>query len=413
MATTFTNRPELIGQPGYTDISTVGRDPRSNMAEIAPGVKYSPSKGWSLEAMVRAFPDSFKIDPETAAAIDRDEIDKERKSQARPEAKGTDVQSDYAELAAKYGKPPEGWNIPDYSADGRKAFEQFVFKQVGGNPHTFDPNEEVNKSSSYLPTLFNQVFQGQVRYEDRHTMSKKQKDHWEKERNGFRAWVQRDAEATKNKMMQEYQWIMGDFDRRAKEFKAARDALDKKINRRIDAFNPKTRIRRQVTVDEFNQLQAEDPNWTRGTPMDKGAQDDGVSVIDLKRLYDVEEDAFNEDNLVDGRVPETKLRAINRMRESLDLPLVDEIVGEEPEWGGLRIWWNETMPGIIGGGGDVSPTEKTYQYKERTGGTKKTDTGAATKPTAVDPSGNPYPEGHTGTYQGRPVVVQNGQWVFQ
>ena len=35
-----------------------------------------------------------------------------------------------------------------------------VFKQIGGNPHQFDPNEEVNKASSFYPELFKRVFGG-------------------------------------------------------------------------------------------------------------------------------------------------------------------------------------------------------------------------------------------------------------
>lgn len=453
--TIYTNRPEFADESGYTYVGPMDETEwEPETLEIAPGVKYTPEKrkaveyssegadygekkkGWTFSTIVRAFPNAFNVDPEAADAIEKGEKTKLQMAEEDAATKGMTLkeylQTPYGQLAAKYGKPPEGWGIPDYSKEGRKRFEQIAFKRAGGDPSKFDPNEEVNKASTYLPKLFNDVFRGKVLYEDRYKMSKKQKDHWNQEVNKFRAAVFQDATAYHDKMQKEYDTMINEFDRRAKEYKASMDAIDKQQNRLIDVFNPKIGVKDKMTIDEFEQAHTEDPNWTRGVPVKE--EDDAVSVLDLQRLANYEMKMFDPDNLdSENRVPTTDLKHANRMRTSLGLPTLEEVAGEKPVWGPVKKFWEEKMPGILGGGEE--PPKQSYEYREKVPSGGRTEQGAqvmrgkiggkevetaVVKPRAINPeTGEQYEEGFRAIYTDPDtgiryrVIVKNGNWDYE
>jgi hypothetical protein len=127
--------------------------------------------------------------------------------------------------------PPEGYQKPDYSLEGRERFQNIIFKEIGGNPFGYDPMEVVNEhmDDQNLEQVFRKAFGGQILYADRDQMDAGQKKHWNQVVQQYRAHVYDQAENKKNMMIEQYNFMMNQFDNRAQSFAAAQEKVEKKI----------------------------------------------------------------------------------------------------------------------------------------------------------------------------------------
>lgn len=421
---------------------------------------YGPLEQRTLPEMVDEFPDAFNLDPEAAAAIERGEktpleIKEERatalgmslRDYLTEEQVATDRAAWNEEMRAqgidppqtekygfgeygkvddlhaqgfKYGdKPPENWQAPDYSPEGRTKFQEIAMKQAGGNPFTFNVNNELEKATNtQMPQLFDDVFRGQVRYSDRHKMSNKQKSHWQTQLNRWRSYVESDLITQKDAMAFQYNNMMNEFDAKAEAFKASEAALNKKLGKEVEIFHPDKDYTKKVTAGELPKYESE--GWIAGTKT--GAKSDTPTVGDYQKVFNAIKDAFHEDRLTpEGNIQEPMRKVIDEMSESLGLPTLREMAGvgadEEDLKGGwynaIRDWFQLTFPGMVIGAMSEPGAESEGADTEKSATSDKTAESAPTEPTALDESGAPYPDSTPGTFQGRPTVVQNGHWVFQ
>ena len=122
----------------------------------------------------------------------------------------------------KMPKKPKGikeFVTPDYSR--RDEFEKLVFKKIGENPFQIDVMAEVNKANEDLPDLFRHIFRGKVIWEDRGRLNKKQIDYWDDIVKQYRSDVYNQVTSDKAQKIEEHKWMMGQFDSKAAEYKAA------------------------------------------------------------------------------------------------------------------------------------------------------------------------------------------------
>lgn len=328
---------------------------------------YEPLEERTLPEVVAEYPDAFKIDPEAAAAIERGEKTPLQIKEERANALGMSLRDylteeqvakdreawnakmrsmgieppktekyGYGEYGRvddlhakgfKYGdKPPDDWQAPDYSPEGRARFSEIVMKQVGGDPFTMNLNTELEKATSAnRENLFNEVFRGQVLYGDRAKMSKKQRDHWQSELNRWRSHVSNDMKAKQKIMEFQYNTAMNEFDARAKRYDAAQKEIQKKMGRIVEMFHPDKDYTIKVPFSEVEKYEAE--GWIMGTKT--SVANKTPTIGDYKRQFDMEMEAFEEDNLVEGKyVDPATMEILEKGREALGLPPLDTGVGE-------------------------------------------------------------------------------------
>lgn len=443
---------------------------------------YGPLEEMSLLDAQAQFPGAFDISPEAMAAIERGEktplqlkeekavelgmtldqyLSEENKAEHRAafnrkalleaEEKGLtdftlpetekwgygmlDAKDILKKKFAQYGdKPPTDWQAPDYSPQGRTKFEQIVFNRLGGNPFIRnwegDLDREVN---AQLPNVFASVFGNQIRWQDRDKMSRKQQAHWQNQVNKLRAHIGADLDAQKRQAEWMYKSMMGEFDARAKRFEKAQEDIDKAQNAMVRMHNPRTGIEIRAPRKEVEARMAE--GFIEGVPY--GPSKRTPTVSDYDKLYKHEEDMFDEENLVDGKVDPERLRIANHMREALDLePWLEEEITEKK----VQNWWQEKIPDAVPFiGGSDDETETRYEYSIREGAQDEQDTRKRiteepeTTPgeadadpdapdsnvitdlegnpiPAVDAQGNPLPAGKRANSAAGPIVVAGGYW---
>lgn len=115
----------------------------------------------------------------------------------------------------------EGFVSPDYSAEGKQRFENLVFEKIGGNPFKIDVMAEVSKADEALPQLFSEFFAGRVYWGDRDKLSKEQTDEWADVVKRWHAHVYNQVVSNKKSMVEEHAWMMGHWEGKAVEYKAA------------------------------------------------------------------------------------------------------------------------------------------------------------------------------------------------
>jgi len=172
-----------------------------------------------------------------------------------------------AEPGAPYAKPADGApQMPDFSR--RNEFEGHVFKQLqsetmpSGNPFEFNPIASMNALSKQdLPELFARTFQGQVTWADRHLLDDDEKKHWQTEVKRYRAQLQDSLNAEKKIAIDQYNFMMNQFDNQAKEAEAARKLVAEKqkaasqgkkdtsavMGQRAEAFGELTKIYKEIS----------------------------------------------------------------------------------------------------------------------------------------------------------------------
>lgn len=95
----------------------------------------------------------------------------------------------------------------------RARFEQAVFNQIGGDPFRIDVMKEVDDATRQdLPELFRSVFGGNVIWEDRFRLNKKQNAAWQEEVKRYRSHVKEQVEGKKKFQQESYKELMGRFD---------------------------------------------------------------------------------------------------------------------------------------------------------------------------------------------------------
>lgn len=122
---------------------------------------------------------------------------------------------------ARGGAAPEG--VPQERNFGDRAgFEDFVFRQIGGNPFAIDVQREVDRATaSDLPRLFERVFKGQAIWADRDKLSKQQRDIWDDEVKRYRAFVKDRVSSDRSRKLEMYKFMMGQYEADRKELEAA------------------------------------------------------------------------------------------------------------------------------------------------------------------------------------------------
>lgn len=255
----FTNRPELLVQDPTWELVRDNKNPQGTFAPGASGPTSStgaepggpemqpslvpqdprlganPQGDWSLEKMMRIFPEMFAhlspedIDMATGAA------------KSKPAA---------AQQTGAKAPPPRM---------DRNSFEQIIFKQIGGNPFVVDPYREVVKADAQLPQLFEEVFAGRATWADLPHLSKEDRAFWEKTKQAFHAQVLNEVKSRKQTMLQQYNWMMGKFDEEQKTQQAA-FARQEKEQARLEARQGKTpTFRALFNADGVQTLHRWDP----------------------------------------------------------------------------------------------------------------------------------------------------------
>jgi len=141
----------------------------------------------------------------------------------------TDKQIARIRKAGETGKPqpiidaakervPEQARLPDFTARGRKSFEQNVFNGMGGNPYAINVADEVEKSSALYPKLFDAVFGKGILWRDRGRLNKEEERRWEDAQKAFRAQSSKRIEENKEVKIKAVERAMAQWDRKSKEF---------------------------------------------------------------------------------------------------------------------------------------------------------------------------------------------------
>jgi len=135
-----------------------------------------------------------------------------------------------------YQPPPEGQQQgPKMDFSNRPAYEQIVFKQLGGNPFEVDPVNELNRvTQAEMPNIFNQIFAGQVSWEDRGRLDPTQAKHFESEVKKFRAHVHDGIISDVNQKIAMYNQLMNRFDNERKYYEAATKKVEAQVKERLN-----------------------------------------------------------------------------------------------------------------------------------------------------------------------------------
>lgn len=334
-------------------------------------------------------------------------------------------------LGYKFGdKPPDDWQVPDYSPEGRKDFENWIFNQkLGFNPFTMNIPQMVEQiANQHKPQIFAETFGGQVRYQDRHKMTKQQKDHWQKQVNALRAFIEKDLESQKQAGQWTYNQLMKGFDDRANEVKGNLDKLDKYLDANVTMHNPEKGII-DYNVSRKDVADMEREGWIKGKPMndkDYDSSSDSAKIGDLKKVFDMINKALT-DSTGNGQMKPEYEAVINQTLTSLELPTLYEIVGVDEDdeinetWGSkVKEFFIKEFPGmgyflkgvdiVMGKEGESSakptpsktaaPTESNVILDQSTGQPLK----------AVDQDGNPLKDGFRANSAAGPIVVAGGYW---
>ena len=113
----------------------------------------------------------------------------------------------------------------------RAEFEQKVIQDIGGNPNILtakDALTDFEKSGGYQK-LFEQVFSGQASWYDQERLDPQQRAYWEKAVMAQRANVVQQSGQELQKMKQQYDYMMGNFDAKAKMVSEARGKDDARV----------------------------------------------------------------------------------------------------------------------------------------------------------------------------------------
>jgi hypothetical protein len=205
----------------------------------------------------------------------------------------------------------------------RDRFERHVFEQIGGNPFMLDPWEEVQKADKELPKIFEQVFQGHAAWEARAHLDPQQKKFWNQVVNQYHAYVKSGVMARKKQMMDEYNWMMQNFDNAWKQAQANVTKYQNKVKALVTRLAPKKKTGKAAggakPLTSAQRVSAENTL--------------AALEMKLKKIYDEE-----------GKIPPNLLRRDNDIRKVLGLrPLIEQKTPgkEAPKVLGVPVWFGK------------------------------------------------------------------------
>jgi len=102
----------------------------------------------------------------------------------------------------------------------KQEFENRVFEQLGYNPYTLDPYEEVRNADAKLPDLFNHIFRGEIMWADRHRLDKNQAAYWDAMVKKYHADVFEESKAKREYGIKAHEFMIGKFESVQKEYEA-------------------------------------------------------------------------------------------------------------------------------------------------------------------------------------------------
>lgn len=128
-------------------------------------------------------------------------------------------------------KPPDEILTTEGRADfkNRQKYSQFIVGKMGFDPHTFDPDKEVEKAQKALPGVFEAAFGGKALWRDRDKLNKEEKAHWDAVHKAFNVHVKNRAKARVERGKEEYKLRMKVFEDKVKEKKAMPAAMEKSL----------------------------------------------------------------------------------------------------------------------------------------------------------------------------------------
>lgn len=126
----------------------------------------------------------------------------------------------------------------------RLAFEQTVFRQIGGNPYMIDTQREIDRATAEdMPKLFERIFRGQAIWADRHNLSPEQKKVWLDELKRYRAYLKDRIEGERRAKIDSYKWMMSRFDDFQKQAEAdLRRRREEMKDARVEAKDEAARL---------------------------------------------------------------------------------------------------------------------------------------------------------------------------
>jgi hypothetical protein len=217
----FTNRPEVLAEggwilpEGFTPAAVGERPFGSNMMVLDGGQfiqsaqprDFIPEGEHSYAVMAQYYPEMFE-DPKLAPL--QQEL---AESEARLKAKGIST--------AEAPITDEDLNVVRAQYDS-EAFEQQLIQTLGVNPYQMNPMGEMNyRWKAEGPALFNEVFQGTVRWGDRSKLNKEEMAYWNQQRRQWRAETYKMLNDMRSAKIAEYENAMGNFASRAKNHATA------------------------------------------------------------------------------------------------------------------------------------------------------------------------------------------------
>jgi hypothetical protein len=151
--------------------------------------------------------------------------------------------------------PPPGVDLPppppssapgcggDFDFSNRGGFEQFVFRQIGGNPFEIDVQREVDRATAAdLPKLFERVFRGQAIWADRDKLSPKQQEFWQDEVKRYRSFIKDRVASDRGRKLDMYKHMIGQYEADRKE----QEAAERRVREREKAFLGRTKDEAQA-----------------------------------------------------------------------------------------------------------------------------------------------------------------------
>lgn len=216
---------------------------------------------------LEANPDEYRAQPE------RDEVILYKGTGAAPKdvpLRSTPRISPDVPLPASMAGPPSGagWQSqgagPAEGGGGRPnfgdraSFDDFVFRQIGGNPFAIDVQREVDRATAAdLPRLFERVFKGQAIWADRDKLSPKQQEVWQDEVRRYRAYVKDRIDSDRHQKLEMYKLMVGQYEADRKQM----EAEERRMRERERDFRGRAREQAQETKsarDRMTRLDSEE-----------------------------------------------------------------------------------------------------------------------------------------------------------
>jgi hypothetical protein len=262
-------------------------------------------------------------------------------------------------------KPPEdlsNFTAPDFSR--RQDFEQMVFDHIGGNPFMINVDDEVRRADEDLPNLYRHIFQGRIRWEDRHLMNNKERDYWNMMIKKYHADVESSVNAGKAQQIEAYNFMMNQFDNHAKEYESKLKEYQTRLKDWDEKYGETYRRKREMDIESKTDAAAiqiaKEKHMTKWGDERKASQPKEPSREDIISIARYEDSIF--ENLGPGdQIPPDQLRTVNRLRAAVGIPILEEHLireGKKKKLFGIDVLW---------------PDEKAeYGYKEKTKGGERT-----------------------------------------